>query len=185
MTEPIDLSRSIFEDPPDGLGEEDFYFGTFAVGLGSMDGIEVARAFAEAGDRLLAAAWDRRESWEAAYPVLFCYRHALELYLKAVIPEGGKKNHGLDKLWTALYAHMKGRYKARDIRWLCARILEFHSLDPRSTAFRYHDSVPDGHPELWVDFDNLKRMIRAVFWALERIRIRSFNPAGDIRHPNV
>jgi hypothetical protein len=66
-------------------------------------------------------------------------------------------------------------------QYLCLlhSVLDFavrRACHPRFTVFRYHDSVPDGHPELWVDFDNLKRMIRAVFWALERIRIRSFSP---------
>jgi len=174
MGTPMDRSRSIFEEPPDGLGEEELYFGTFAVGLGAMDRIEVARAFAEAGDRLLDVARDRRESWEAAYPVLFCYRHALELNLKAVIPGEVKRNHKLDKLWTSLCPHIKGRYKAADIRWLRTRVLEFHRLDPTATAFRYHDSQPNGDPDLWVDFDNLKRMVQAIFGALERIRMRLF-----------
>lgn len=51
----VDDAGNIFTEPPDGLGEEDFYFGTFVTGMGNMDGLEVARAYAEATDRLPAS----------------------------------------------------------------------------------------------------------------------------------
>ena len=63
MTQLFDLDRPIFEDPPDGLGEQEFHFGLLIVGMGGMYGIEVAWAFREAGDRLLEAALAKRESW--------------------------------------------------------------------------------------------------------------------------
>src|SRR6185369_2751270 len=174
MTEPFDLNRSIFEDCPDDLGEQDFHFGLLVVGMGSMEGVEVARAFAVAGDCLLDTALKMRETWEAAYPILFCYRHALELYLKAVIPEDTKKTHGLSDLWAALRPHLERRYRPEHVTWLRDRIMEFHNIDPRATAFRYHDSRPQGDPELWCDLDNLKRMVEVMFRALEHIRLASF-----------
>ena len=137
-TQPFALDRPIFEDPPDGLGEQEYYFGTLVVGMGGMEGIEVARAFAEAGDRLLEAALAKRESWEAAYPVLFCYRHALEVFLKALVPEA-KKQHGLGSLWDALHPYLSRRYRSDHVSWLGDRIMEFHQVDPRSTAF-FEDS---------------------------------------------
>lgn len=170
-----ELHRPIFEDCPDWVGEQGFDFGLLVVGMGSMEGIEVARAFAEAGDRLLDAALKNRESWEAGYPVLFCYRHALELYLKAVAP-CAKKKHGLKDLWDALRPHLEGRYRDDQIEWLGARIMEFHSIDPRSTAFRYHDTRPQGHPELWVDYHHLKEKVRIVFQAMERVGLHSYSP---------
>lgn len=169
-----DLDCPIFEDCPDWVGEQDFNFGLLVVGMGSMEGIEVARAFAEAGDRLLDAALKNRESWEAGYPVLFCYRHALELYLKAVVPDA-KKKHGLKDLWEALRLQLEGRYRDDQIECLGARIMEFHSIDPRSTAFRYHDTRPQGHPELWVDYHHLKEKVGIVFRALEWVRIHSYS----------
>jgi hypothetical protein len=145
---PIDLNRPIFEEPPDGLGEQEFHFGILIPGMGGMEGIEVARTFAAAGDRLLDAALSNRESWQAAYPILFCYRHALELYLKAIIPQA-KKNHGLSDLWKQLYPHVAGRYQNDQVDWLKDRIMEFHYIDPGSTAFRYHDAPPKvSDPEL-------------------------------------
>ena len=49
-----DDQHNIFTEPPDELGEYEFHFGTFAVGAGGMNEFEVARAFGEAADRLLA-----------------------------------------------------------------------------------------------------------------------------------
>ncbi len=129
----------------------------------------MARAFAVAGDRLLAAAADQGETWEAAHPILFCYRHTLELYLKALV-EPGQRHHKLDALWQALLRRIDGRYSAGQIAWLGERITEFHSIDPGSTAFRFHDAHPQGiDPELWVDFHHLKRTTCTMFQALERI----------------
>jgi len=173
-TETFDLNRPIFEDPPDGLGEQGFHFGLLVAGMGSIVEVEVARAFAEAGGRLLDTALEKQESWEAAYPILFCYRHALELYLKAIIPEETKRIHGLDNLWGALQQHIEGRFRPDHIGWLRDRIMEFHDIDPRSTSFRYHDSRQQGHPELWVDFYNLRNLVEVMFNALEQIRIRLF-----------
>lgn len=170
MTQLFDLDRPIFEDPPDGLGEQEFHFGLLIVGMGGMYGIEVAWAFREAGDRLLEAALAKRESWEAAYPVLFCYRHAMEVFLKAVLP-GAKKQHGLDKLWDELSPYLEGHYRSEHLGWLRDRIMEFHQIDPRSTAFRYHDVEPQGPCELWVDFHHLRYKVDLIFNALERVRL--------------
>lgn len=168
---------NIFTDPPEGLGEDEYYFGTFVVGIGGMDGIEVARAFAVAGNRLLEAAENQRESWEAAYPILFCYRHALELYLKAVLPKS-ERNHSLGNLLKALSPHLAGRYPEDQVAWLLGCIAEFDRVDPKSTLFRYHDGLSSSYrkgekpdPELWVDFKNLRRSTAKMFQGLERIRL--------------
>jgi hypothetical protein len=100
-------TNNIFTEPPDGHGEEDFYFGAFIGSIGIMDGFEMARAFADAANRLLAAA-EQRESWEAISPILFCYRHALELYLKALLPKT-KHSHNLGKLAQSLKPYLDGR----------------------------------------------------------------------------
>lgn len=170
MTQPpLDLLRPIFEEPPEGLDDGVPRFGHLIAAMGGMEGIEMARAFAVAGDRLLAAAADQGETWEAAHPILFCYRHTLELYLKALV-EPGQRHHKLDALWQALLRRIDGRYSAGQIAWLGERITEFHSIDPGSTAFRFHDAHPQGiDPELWVDFHHLKRTTCTMFQALERI----------------
>jgi HEPN domain-containing protein len=167
--------NDIFTEPPDGLGENDFYFGTFVAGIGSMEGIEVARTFAEAANRLLESAKMQRESWEAAYPILFCYRHALELYLKALLPNA-KHGHQLGELAQTLKTHLDRRYPENQVTWMLSRIAEFDRLDPKSTVFRYHDGSATSYksgehpnPELWVDFKRLQKSTAKLFHALEMI----------------
>ena len=172
-----DDQHNIFTEPPDELGEYEFHFGTFAVGAGGMNEFEVARAFGEAADRLLATAAERRESWEAAYPILFCYRHALELYLKALMPNQ-RHGHRLGDLADSLKPHIESRYPADQVSWLLDRIAEFDRLDPKSTVFRYPDGAHSSYkagaapdPETWVDFRRLQRSAHKMFQGFERIRL--------------
>jgi hypothetical protein len=178
---PINNADNIFQDLPDGLGEEEFYFGTYVLGIGGMNGIEVARAFAEAANRLLTEAAAQREGWEAAYPILFCYRHALELYLKALLPNS-RHGHNLGKLAKALKPIIEGRYAENDVTWLLDRIAEFDRIDPKSTIFRYHDGSETAyklaeHPnlELWVDFRNLRQKVTRMFKGLEKVLLDSYH----------
>jgi len=165
------FDRPIFDEPPDDLGNNEFEFGHLLVYGAGLEAIEVAWAFKAAGDRLLATALDNRESWEAAYPILFCYRHALEVHLKALVPPSGKQ-HDLETLWKNVRTKLDSRYRADQIRWLGDRLLEFHQIDPRSTAFRYHDAPPRiSAAELWVDFRHLKTTLQTIFQALDRIRL--------------
>ncbi len=175
------VTNNIFTDLPDVLGENDFYFGAFIASIGIMDGIEMARAFADAANRLLAAAAEQRESWEAISPILFCYRHALELYLKALLPKT-KHSHNLGKLAKSLKSYLDGRYPADQVAWLLGSIAEFDLVDPKSTVFRYHDGLATSHkageqpdPELWVDYNRLQRAMAKIFQGLEKVRLSQFN----------
>ena len=169
-----DLNRAIFDRPPDSLGEDESHNGHLVLAMGVMEAIEIAQASAVAGDRLLAEAQRSGETWEAAHPILYCYRHALELYLRAwVQPE--KRNHYLNVLWSALH----NRILEDHIAWLGNRVLEFHHVDQRSAAFQYHDAHPQGiEPELWVDFHKFARRAKWMFKAVETIwrRMMSDDP---------
>ena len=168
----LQANMAIFDDPPDTLGSDEGHYGHLIAAMGGMEGIEIARTFAVAGHRLLAEARARSETWEAAHPILYCYRHALELYLKALI-RPDRRNHGLEALWKALHDRIQGCFREDQIAWLGDRIREFHTIDPQSTAFRYHDAQPQGiKSELWVDFHNLARQVAQMFEAMETIRLR-------------
>ncbi len=163
------MSRPIFEDPPDNMGKQSGVLLVNWAGASGRETVEMARAYRTAGDRLLHLAGEVGESWEAIDPILFCYRHAVELYLKALFP-GSAKNHGLGNLGAALMAQLEGRYRADQVNWLCGRISEIQALDPGSTAFRYADSCHAGaDPEIWVDFRHLRAVTHAIFDALERV----------------
>lgn len=160
------LHRAVFEDL---LGDGEHHFGHLIAVMGRMEAVEIARAFAVAGHRLLEQARKVHETWEAAHPILFCYRHTLELYLKAVV-QPKQRNHGLGELWANLHDQLQSRFREDHVVWLGARIREFDTIEPRSTAFRYHDAHPQHiDPELWVDFNHLAVQASRIFEAMEAI----------------
>ena len=165
------MTRPIFEEPP---GDMEQRAGALLVNWNGNAGVaapEVGSAFRVAAERLLDAAQANNETWEAAYPILFCYRHGLEVGLKSLVP-GASREHGLSDLWATLQPRLAGRYDAVQLAWLGDRIAEFEQVDPRSTAFRYADAVPAGRaPELWVDFHHLRESAASLFDALGRLRV--------------
>jgi hypothetical protein len=162
------VTRPIFEDPPDDMAKR---VGALVINWNGNAGTsapEVRDAFHVAAETLLDAAIAHGETWEAVYPILYCYRHALELALKAALPSGGK-THSLPALWDAARPHVTVRLPAEDVAWLGERIAEFIHADPASTAFRYHDAVPDKREtEPWVDFPHLRATMARVRDVLAR-----------------
>ena len=117
----------------------------------------------------LDAACTANKSWEGVDPILFCFRHALELYVKALVPDNSHRVHPLDELVDQLQRGLQGRYGPAKLNWLCDRIREFSRVDPRSTSFRYHDAVEASREaELWIDFAHLRALMEAIFEALEK-----------------
>jgi len=165
------MRRPIFEEPPDDMA---LRAGALLVNWNGNAGVaapEVSSAFRVAAERLLDAALVNYETWEAAYPILFCYRHVLQVSLKSLMP-GALRQQGLADLWAALLPRLADQYPAGQLAWLGNRIAEFEQVDPRSTAFRYADAVPVGRaPELWVDFHHLKTSAISLLDALDRLRL--------------
>ena len=161
------MTRPIFEDPPDDMAER---AGALVINWNGNAGTsapEVRDAFRLAAERLLDTALARGETWEAVYPILYCYRHALELALKGVLSSQG---HNLSTLWDAARPLVVARLPGDDVAWLGERIAEFIHTDPRSTAFRYHDAVPKKREtELWVDFHHLRATMARVLATLASI----------------
>jgi hypothetical protein len=167
------MSRPIFEEPPDDMPNRAGALIINWAGEAGMSAPEVRDAFQTAAERLLDAAIGRREHWEALYPILFCYRHALEIALKAALPAAAH-DHRLPNLWNNLQPRLVGRMPPDQITWLGERIAEFIHVDPRSTAFRYHDAVPsDRDTELWVDFHHLKATMARLLSMLTLIEGRN------------
>ena len=95
------------------------------------------------------------------YPILYLYRHALELYLKAIVYRGAQllelisdERIKTDKLWTKhqlapLLPSIKAIFQALHWEWnfevsglksfddFCALIKEIEKIDPQSYSFRY------------------------------------------------
>jgi len=66
----------------------------------------------------------------------FNYRHALELYLKAIV-EPTTKNHKFSDLVGDFERRILAQFNVAVPPWIIARLLEFQDVDDRSTTFRY------------------------------------------------
>jgi len=93
------------------------------------------------------------------YPMIFLYRHFVELSLKDIIAtgshlEGGPgafpAGHGLSELWAqarCLIERIEGAYVKSDLDAMAPLIAEFARIDGGGTAFRY-PLGRDGNPSL-------------------------------------
>lgn len=171
----LDLSWRLFADPPD---EPETHYGAMLVnynGNTARDTYDMAKSYRVAAFRLLDIAGTHGEAWESVDPILFCFRHSLELNLKAIENDNRQRVHGLKPLADALHMRLSARYPAQQIDWLRDRVHEFDTVDPRSTAFRYDDAAAPGTPaESWVDFTKLRHIMNTIFEALDNIRRHDF-----------
>ncbi len=114
-----------------------------------------AMGFELAARLLVEAAESKKEPIDAlVWPIVFCYRHSVELQLKEAlrytiglgdVDRGNAlevlADHNLASLWqlvrkSILDNDSAGEWK-KDLGLLDKRIEEFHLRDPRSTEFRY------------------------------------------------
>lgn len=83
------------------------------------------------------------------HPLLFLYRHSIELRFKRLIEEyGGKrfsKGHELVDLWRTCKTIIAHYLPSEDMSKVERLINELHAVDPNSQAFRYA-TTPQGKP---------------------------------------
>jgi hypothetical protein len=109
-----------------------------------------ADGFKEAADRLVISMIDNRSSLDyLVYPIVFLYRHHLELRLKEIIINGNMlldqphnipKTHPLDALWQKarlILLKVWSNGSEKDLMQVDTVIREFSDVDPSSEAFRY------------------------------------------------
>jgi hypothetical protein len=122
---------------------------------------QVARAYKMAADELLKQALAKYEPHELDYPVLFLYRHTVEVYLKAAL-DNPPVHHDLSRLIQLLEAESGKKIAG----WVKDRLWDFHRIDNMAAMFRYADSPADG--ELWIDFHQLQAVIDKLAEAIEQ-----------------
>lgn len=113
------------------------------------------------------------------YPILYNYRHGLELAMKWVIERYGRyanveiepnRDHDLWKLWRMCRAIIEdvGGPTEEEVPALDAvelLVKDFHELDRSSLAFRYHsdkNGMVISLPEGVVDVDNIRDVMNGV-----------------------
>lgn len=86
---------------------------------------------------MVETALSSNTAYELKYPILYTYRHAMEVYLKILLlPDKYDHTHQFLVLVEAIQA----KYKADFPSWAKDRLEEFEEMDRLSDAFRYADS---------------------------------------------
>ena len=110
------------------------------------------------------------------FPILFNYRHGLEVAIKWVLDRYGRhaamdeyeKNHRLDKLWQAcrqVISEFGGDGPDNTADIVEGIVMEFHKLDPNSFAFRYSKDkkgVQVPLPNFLIDLENIRDVMEGV-----------------------
>jgi hypothetical protein len=166
--EQLYLHTPLFQEPPDDL-DETWRHGILFCGGGMQEYLELARNYRHIAENLLDAALKSGEPLDYAYPVLFAYRHTLELYLK-IVGEIDEVTHSLEKC-VRLVEMRHAKTIGSPIRdW----ILELDKIDPRGTAFRYTDdgSSAINYTEHWLDLVQFKFAMNRIFQMLDGAILR-------------
>lgn len=177
------MNRPLFEEPGPHIertdpftGPKGFLIGDQAGMGGSPDNLSLAQDFMEAAYVLTEAIkrgdW---ENWRLAQPLMFLYRHSLELFLKGVM-DCDKKHHDLSGLADDFAAFIRQKYRREAPGWIVARIKEIGGIDPASTAFRYgrtYDKAAKAeYPipgEAYVSLPHLQDAMIALNWAVASV----------------
>ena len=149
------------EDPL--IGPQGFMFD----GMSCPTRLELAQQFYDSAE-ILVETIKRGDvyDYDIANPVLYLYRHSIELVLKAII--GGKiKHHKLDQLAKDFEQYIGQKYDEKVPRWIIRRLNEFADVDPGSTAFRYAEGLSgDFGGEVYVGLIHLQKSMKALYTAL-------------------
>ncbi len=165
------LDNIIFREPPDNLDESWFgaIVGTFG---GYRDFFTVAQSFRNAANCLIDTHHKNNYyEYEVLDPLLYLYRHTLELYMKALIlahNEGcdvkKEYGHSLTKLFKQAVAVVQSIGYEMPER--AKRIVdEMSEIDSDSFSFRYDGDWSKG--EYWICYNSLRTDFNWFFEGLE------------------
>ena len=132
--------------------------------------------YKEAGDRLVNSVADRSGTADTLFfPIVFLYRHYIELRLKSLLHDGHRlldreyvqeSEHRLSRLWPEVRAILVELWPAgseEDLAAIDSLITQFEKIDPRSTTFRYPKDL-DGRNSLDIEVPrvNLRNLMEVV-----------------------
>ena len=140
--------------------------------------------YKEAGDSLVNSVADGSGTADSLiFPIVFLYRHYIELRLKSLLHDGRrlldiehkqKSEHQLSKLWPKvrdILVELWPDGSKSDLAAFDRLINQFEQVDPRSTTFRYPKDF-NGNNSLQMDsprvnLRNLKEVVGAMAIILE------------------
>lgn len=167
--------KPLFQELPEEL-DETHQHGCLVGGFAdaALDTFALADSYKLAGDKLIDTALLNEEAYELVRPIMYNYRHATELYLKAILlPKD--KDHNLKKLLEQLRDYLKCNHSSVIPSWFENLIIAFDDFDSDSTTFRYTDteifSRSTGDTgEFWVDLPHIKKLMDWLAKSFEKIR---------------
>ena len=177
----------LFSDISEKHQRDDAFSGPYGFVVGGMclpTNLEMAEQYLLAANVLADTILrQEQEDYRLANPVLFLYRHSLELILKALLP-GAYTHHKLSALGADFIAYVREHYQQDVPKWITASLDELAALDPNSMAFRYGEEKYGGSKQLspvpgetYVDVGQLRKSINELFAALlgasERMQLLS------------
>jgi len=164
--------KPLFEEPSSEHERPDPWTGPKGFMLGGMalpTKFELSQQYFDAANLLIEAVKrDEMEDYKLTNPILFLYRHSLELALKSFISTAGE-HHRLGSLADEFERAFREKFSDAPPSWIKATLNEIASIDPNSTAFRYAENrdttrrkwVPvDG--EVYVGLRNLQETMKTL-----------------------
>ncbi len=155
----------LFQDMPDGI-DETWRGVVFGGDFELRDIFSTAESFKTAGDKLVELAANSDDDRELFQPAIYNYRHAMELYMKAIV--GVEKTHNLAKLLNKLKQEIKLCFNEDLPKWFENLVEGFSYIDPSSTAFRYSITLPS--EEIYIDMRHVKKLMDWSAKAFRNIR---------------
>ena len=137
----------------------------------------LATGYRSAGDAMVDWTLEHGITDFLVYPIVFCYRHYVELTLKRlhkIVTRADGSNrpelrgHHLRELWDTVVVDLNGRIDQyeRDAFDAAAKlIVELDSVDRKSQSFRYGESIPFDR----VDLNHLKRVMAKLATFLDAL----------------
>jgi len=173
------MRRPLFVEQTDDIVRSDPYSGPLGFILGGMGlptKMELSQQYFDAANALIHTIrkWEY-EDYKLVYPVLFLYRHALELMLKWIM-RSAANHHKLDVLADDFVTFVQTRYGQKVPAWITTRLKEFAQIDPNSMAFRYAEDKYSGSTKcsgvddgIYVDVIHLQQAMAALYGTLAEV----------------
>lgn len=160
------LSTKILYDPLD-VPDSELNGYVLIGGFADMQSLlTIAESYKNRADDLVEiAVRDSDIAYEYTFPILFLYRHSLELFLKSIKPDF-KRNHSLDDLLENLKNRAKNKMPDYVLRDLVSRINEFIEIDKRSTRFRFGNQLGE---EFLIHLNQLRQVFNEMIAVIKTL----------------
>ncbi|HAR37236.1 MAG TPA: hypothetical protein DCS09_00850 [Porphyromonadaceae bacterium] len=124
------------------------------TGMASLDNLlSLANEFKESGDILFKAIKKQGNLYDFTNPILYQYRHAIELYLKSILRKP-IRTHKLQVLYPKFENLIRVEFQTVVPSWLKEMINGFAQIDPQGDILRYGEGI--AYDEILVNLEQLK-----------------------------